>query len=245
MPKHLYYFVSDVHLGLRLPEAPERERQFVKFLRDIPVEETEALFMLGDIWDFWYEYRDVVPKGYAQVFAALLDLMDAGVKVYFLEGNHDQWTYGYFASLGMICPGKQPFYIELGGKRFCLGHGDLLGVGNTKYRCIQWVFHNKLFRAMFSALHPRIGMGWGKTWSRQSRTAKPVQDYVYNGEQEPLWKWCAACPEKVDYFIFGHFHTRWDIPVGEGRLMVMADWKKPNWIVFDTETGAPEFRQSK
>lgn len=240
--RHLTYFVSDVHLGLRLPEAPERERKFVEFLRAIPSGETESLYMLGDIWDFWYEYHDVVPKGYAQVFAALLDLMAAGVKVYFIEGNHDQWSYGYFSELGMTCPKTQPYYTEIGGKRFCLGHGDMLGAGNEKYKRIQWMFHNKLFRAMFSALHPRIGIGWGKTWSRQSRTAKPVPKYVFKGETEPLWQWCSACGEKVDYFIFGHYHTAWDIPVGDARLMVMADWREPNWIVFDASTGELSFR---
>lgn len=99
------------------------------------------------------------------------------------------------------------------------------------------MFHNKLFRALFSSLHPRIGIGWGKTWSRQSRTHKPVPKYVFKGESEPLFQWCSACPEKVDYFIFGHYHTCWDVPVGDSRLMVMADWKEPNWIVFDSATG--------
>ena len=239
--RKLSYFVSDVHLGLRLPEAPERERRFVSFLRSIPVEETEALYMLGDIWDFWYEYRDVVPKGFAQVFAALLDLMDAGVKVYFVEGNHDQWSYGYFEELGMICPKEQPFYTEIAGKRFCMGHGDLLGPVKPKYRCIQWMFHNILFRILFSMLHPRIGMGWGKSWSRQSRTAKPVPRYQYNGESEPLWKWCKVCGRPVDFFVFGHYHTPWDVPVGDARLLVLSDWRKSNWLVFNAEDGSMSF----
>jgi len=122
-----------------------------------------------------------------------------------------------------------------------MGHGDLLGPVKPKYRCIQWMFHNKLFRILFSMLHPRIGMGWGKSWSRQSRTAKPVPRYQYNGESEPLWKWCKACGRPVDFFVFGHYHTPWDVPVGDARLLVLSDWRKPNWLVFNAEDGSMSF----
>lgn len=242
--RNLTYFVSDVHLGLRLPEAPERERRFVAFLKGIPADRTEALYLLGDIWDFWYEYVDVVPKGYIRVFAALTDLMDAGVKVYFIQGNHDQWSYGYFAELGMICPDTQPLTVQIAGKRFCLGHGDMKGVGLPSYDRIQWAFHNPLFRTLFSALHPRLAFGWGKTWSRQSRTSKPVPKYVFKGESEGLYKWCKAFGEPVDFFIFGHFHCLVDMPVGKARLVVMSDWKEPNWVVFDAATGELTICQS-
>ena len=99
--RNLTYFVADVHLGSNPATAAEKESRFVRFLRSIPPQRTQALYLLGDIWDFWYEYRDVVPKGYARVFAALMDLVDAGVKVRFIRGNHDIWTYGYLQSLGI------------------------------------------------------------------------------------------------------------------------------------------------
>ena len=99
--RRLTFFASDVHLGLDVSCPRDREARFVQFLRSIPKDETEALYLLGDIWDFWYEYRDVVPKGYVRVFAALADLMDSGVSVYFFQGNHDVWTYSYFEELGM------------------------------------------------------------------------------------------------------------------------------------------------
>lgn len=234
--RHLTYFVSDVHLGLRLPEAPERERRFVDFLRSIPPAETETLYLLGDIWDFWYEYKDVVPKGFSRVFSALTDLMDAGVKVVFIEGNHDQWTKGYFQELGMECPKEQPCFVEIAGKRFCIGHGDLLGNGNTKYKRIQWMFRHPVFRTMFSALHPRIAFSIGKGWSRQSRTSKPVPRYIFKGEDEPLFHWCRSCKEPVDFFIFGHLHCLVDMLVGDARLIVLSDWKEANWAVFDAST---------
>lgn len=235
--RNLTYFVSDVHLGLRLPEAPERERQFVAFLNGIPAAQTEALYLLGDIWDFWYEYVDVVPKGYIRVFAALTALMDAGVKVYFVPGNHDQWTYGYFTELGMTCIAQQPFVVEIGGKTFCLAHGDMKGVGEPHYDRIQWAFHNRLFRTLFSALHPRLAFGWGKTWSRQSRSAKPVPQYQFKGKSEKLYHWCESYPVPVDYFVFGHYHCPVDLPVGKARLIVMSDWREPNWVVFDAAKG--------
>ena len=128
MDRHLTYFASDVHLGLDVKGPEEREKRFVSFLKGIPAAQTEALYLLGDIWDFWYEYRDVVPKGYLRVLSALQDLMDGGVKVYFFQGNHDVWTYSYFESLGMI-PLVQPHLAVIGGKLFCLGHGaHALGV---------------------------------------------------------------------------------------------------------------------
>ena len=97
--RNLTYFVADVHLGLDVNDPAGREARFVAFLRSIPADRTEALYLLGDIWDFWYEYRDVVPKGYVRVFAALTDLMDAGVRVCFFTGNHDVWAYRYFEEL--------------------------------------------------------------------------------------------------------------------------------------------------
>ena len=120
------YFVSDVHLGLQVDDPAARESRFVSFLRSLP-QDTTALYLLGDVWDFWYEYRDVVPKGYVRVLGALVDLMDRGVEVYFFQGNHDVWTYSYFEELGMKRL-EQPALVEMGGHTFCLGHGDGLSL---------------------------------------------------------------------------------------------------------------------
>ena len=133
------YFVSDVHLGLQVADPAARESRFVDFLRSLP-EDTESLYMLGDIWDFWYEYRDVVPKGYVRVFAAIQDLIERGVKVYFFSGNHDIWTYSYVEELGMKCL-SQPALVEVAGKTFCLGHGDGLGPVPKGYMFIRTIFH--------------------------------------------------------------------------------------------------------
>lgn len=219
-----YYFVSDVHLGLGLNDPADREARFVAFLKGIPREKAAALFMLGDIWDFWYEYRDVVPRCGTRVIAALLDLMDSGVQVWFCPGNHDIWCYSYFESLGMH-RFDQPFYTELGGKRFCLGHGDALGGAGRGYSFMLKVFHNKVLQKMFSTLHPwiafRIGLGLSNS---NRRTHEP---YHFRGAEEPLYKFALSESgrRKVDYFVFGHFHDAVDLVLPTGsRLIVLKDW---------------------
>ena len=234
MPGNLSYFVADAHLGLQVADPAAREARFVAFLKGIPAAETEALYLLGDIWDFWYEYRDVVPKGYTRVFAALPDLMDAGVKVFFFPGNHDIWTYSYFEELGMVKL-VQPHVVRIGSRTFCLGHGDGLGPGMWGYKFMRAAFHNRFLQKCFSTLHPRIAFSLGNGWSRDSRLAKSI-GYTFKGEDEPLYKFCASFREPVDYFIFGHYHCAVSMPVGTGRLLILQDWIScPDWLVYDAE----------
>ena len=220
------YFVSDVHLGLEVKDPADREARFVSFLRGIPKDTTLALYLLGDIWDFWYEYRDVVPKGYVRVFAALMDLMDAGVKVYFFPGNHDIWCYGYFASMGITVVHDQPQLVEIGGKVFCIGHGDGLGPGLGGYKFMNSIFKCRFVQRLFSTLHPWIAFRLGNGWSRHSRLARN-EEYVFKGAEEPLYKWALDFSERthVDCFIFGHLHAQVDLTLPTGaRLIVMKDW---------------------
>ena len=244
MHRHLTYFASDVHLGLQVSDPAGREARFVAFLKAIPAAETEALYLLGDVWDFWYEYRDVVPKGYVRVFGALTDLMDAGVKVYFFPGNHDIWTYRYFGELGMVRL-DQPYVTEIGGKTFCLGHGDGLGPVDRGYRTLQGIFHNRFLQVCFSALHPWFAFRLGNGWSRRSRLGKNV-GYTFKGEEEPLYKFCvdfnarrvSAGETAIDIFLFGHYHCAVDFPVGAARLLLLQDWiSVSNWMVFDAAAG--------
>lgn len=236
--RSLTYFVSDVHLGLDVKDPADREVRFVRFLRGIPKDRTEALYLLGDIWDFWYEYHDVVPKGSIRVFAALLDLMDAGVRVYFFQGNHDIWTYHYFADMGMTIL-QQPCVVDIHGKKFCLGHGDGLGPGHFWYKVMRWCFRNYVIQALFNLVHPYIAFRLGKGWSKQSRVAKNI-DYRFRGTDEPLYKFAEdfSARQPVDYFIFGHFHVAVDMELpGGARLLVLKDWMDPataDYLVFDS-----------
>ena len=181
----LVYFVADVHLGLDVADPSEREARFVRFLESIPKDRTLSLYMLGDIWDFWYEYRDLVPKGYVRVFAALMDLMDAGVEVCFFQGNHDIWCYHYFEDMGIRIL-HQPYTLEIGGKVFCIGHGDGLGPGNRVYKAMRWLFHNKVCQRMFSALiHPTLAFTIGKGWS--GGTVSPEVGNMCSGVRKSLF----------------------------------------------------------
>lgn len=239
MERTLTYFVSDTHLGLPQADPAGREARFVAFLRGIDPAKTEALYLLGDIWDFWYEYRDVVPRGYVRVFGALANLLDAGVKVYFFEGNHDIWSYTYFQELGIVKL-RQPYVVPIGSKTFCVGHGDGLGPGNHWYKFVKGVFSRRVPQVLFSALHPWFAFRLGNGWSQSSRSEKPVT-YNFKGADEPLYKFCCKFQEQqpVDVFIFGHYHSRVDMPVGKARLLIMGDWiTNSNWIVYDRENDA-------
>ena len=224
MVKKRTYFVSDVHLGLQVADPAAREARFVDFLRTLPAE-TAALYLLGDVWDFWYEYRDMVPKGYVRVFAALRDLMDRGVEVYFFQGNHDVWTYNYFEELGMKKL-VQPALVEVDGRTLCLGHGDGLGPVPLGYRFLRGVFHNRVLQFLFSMLHPRIAFGLGNGWSRSNRLARH-EEYVFRGADEPLYKFAAEFEKdnKVDCFIFGHYHCDVSMKTPAGAdFVILKDW---------------------
>ena len=235
--KSLTYFVSDVHLGLQVADPVDRERRFVEFLRGLP-EETEALYLLGDIWDFWYEYKHVVPKGYVRVFAALTELIDRGVDVFFFQGNHDVWTYSYFEELGMKKL-QQPAVVEIAGKRFCLGHGDGLGPVPLGYRFLRGIFHNRVLQFLFSMLHPWIAFGLGNGWSRSNRLSHD-KEYEFRGPDEPLVKFAEqfSSVHDVDYFVFGHYHVSVDMPLASGsRLLVLKDWIHSSpYFCFDGQT---------
>ena len=222
--KSLTYFVSDVHLGLRVADPADRARRFVEFLRSLP-EETDSLYLLGDIWDFWYEYKHVVPKGYVRVFAALTELIDRGVDVCFFQGNHDVWTYSYFEELGMKKL-QQPAVVEIAGKRFCLGHGDGLGPVPLGYRFLRGIFHNRVLQFLFSMLHPWIAFGLGNGWSRANRLSHD-KEYVFKCKDEPLYKFAEefAQENRIDCFVFGHYHSDVHMKLPSGAdFIILKDW---------------------
>jgi UDP-2,3-diacylglucosamine hydrolase len=237
------YFVADVHLGLRSADPEERERRFLAFLDGIPAEDTLALYLLGDIWDFWYEYRDVVPREGARVVAKFIALMDAGVQVCFFPGNHDIWCYSYFESLGMRrC--EQPMLTEIGGKAFCLGHGDLLGGGRKGYKLMNSIFKCRFVQALFSTLHPWIAFRLGLGWSGGNRKHHKPYHFGKDGlEHEPLYRFATEQSEAVhvDFFIFGHFHDAVDMPLPSGaRFIILKDWISGGtpYALFDLSDGS-------
>lgn len=240
----LSYFVSDVHLGLASADPKEREQRFTGFLKSIP-RDAEALYLLGDIWDFWYEYRDVVPREGIRVVAEFIALMDAGVKVYFFPGNHDIWCYSFFESLGMQrC--RQPMVFELGGRVFCLGHGDGLGGARPGYRLLNAIFKCRPLQKLFSTLHPWIAFRLGAGWSKNNRKSHGA--YHFRGEDEVLYRFAIQQSERqhIDFCIFGHYHDAVDMPLPTGtRLIVLKDWISGGLphAVFDSANGSLEVFQ--
>ena len=225
MEQQRIIFVSDVHLGLGSASPEEREERFLSFLKSVPRESTQALYLLGDIWDFWYEYRDVIPRIGFRVVAEFLSLIDAGVELYYCRGNHDIWTFSFFNSLGIKVI-EQPYCFEFAGKRFCVGHGDLLGGAKRSYKFLQAIFRCRFAQRLFSTIHPWLAFRFGLGWSHSSRKSHKKK-YVFQGEAEPLYRFALekSSKDKVDYFVFGHFHDKVDMTLPTGaRLIVLEDW---------------------
>jgi UDP-2,3-diacylglucosamine hydrolase len=233
-----YYFVADVHLGLRVGNVKEREQRFVQWLEKAAAD-AKAIFLLGDIFDFWCEYNKVVPKGYVRTLGKLAELTDKGVAIHFFPGNHDLWTFGYLAEETGMVVHHQPLEIQLEGKTFYLAHGDATGKPTRGYRLLRAVFTSPFFQWCFSGIHPRWGIAFAHRWSRHSRLSKGIAT-PFQGEKEQLVKFAKTYAEShaVDYFIFGHRHTPVTVPISENsQLFILGAWISGcEYAVFDGTT---------
>ena len=235
MERKKVYFVADVHLGLDANDPKAREERFVQWLRSVRTPETKAVWLLGDIWDFWYEYRDLIPREAARVTAQIINLVDDGIEVYYIPGNHDIWLYSFWQNIGVkVLP--QPQDLELDGQRFTVGHGDGLGGAKFGYRLMLKIFHSRVCQVLFNQLHPWLAYRFGTDWSNNNR--RKHGGYHFRGAEEPLYKFCVAKEKAV--FIFGHFHDAVDMPLPTGsRLIVLKDWigdSAPHFACWDGKT---------
>ena len=232
------YFLSDFHLGAPDHEASIlREKRIVKFLDEIK-NETSHIFIVGDLFDFWYEYKKVVPKGFVRILGKLAELSDKGIVIKFFVGNHDMWMNGYFENELGIEVFHEPEEFEFNGKKFLIGHGDGLGPGDHRYKFIKKVFRNKFSQWLFGFLHPATGIGLADYMSRKSRASTGKNDEHFLGEEkEWLIIFCKQMLEKkhYDFFIFGHRHFPIDFKLNENsRYINLGDWIKYNsYAVFD------------
>jgi UDP-2,3-diacylglucosamine hydrolase len=234
------YFASDVHLGLPGVELPiERERRFIRWL-DMAKQDAEEIILLGDIFDFWYEYRKVVPRGFSRFLGKLSEITDSGITVRFFTGNHDIWAFDYLqAECGVILH-SEPFVCDFGGKRFFLHHGDGLGNMDWGYKLMKWVFTWRVSQFLFSNLvHPNVALWFGYRWSYRSRYSKGIAE-VYCGEKEYIYRFSveAAARNEYDYMIFGHRHTPVEVDLnGRAKMFILGDWIVSNvYGVFDGES---------
>jgi UDP-2,3-diacylglucosamine hydrolase len=234
------FFLSDFHLGA--PDASSslvREKKIVAFLEQIKHEAAE-IFILGDIFDFWYEYRKVVPKGYTRLLGKLAALSDSGIPVHVFVGNHDMWMSGYFEAELNIPVYHHPKVFERNGKRFYIGHGDGLGPGDRGYKFIKKVFRNPVCQWLFGQLHPTWGIGLANYFSRRSRIKTGTSDEHFLGEdKEWLIIYCREVlqREQFDYFIFGHRHFPIDFTLSDkSRYINLGDWiRNFTYAEFDGE----------
>src|SRR5471030_1640628 len=213
------YFASDFHLGApNYTSSREREARLVRWLDMIKTDAAEV-FLMGDVFDFWFEYKTVVPKGYIRFLGKLAELADAGIKIYLFKGNHDMWMFDYFErELGATIITDE-LEIERGGKKFYLHHGDGLGPGDTLYKVLKKIFRSKICQWLFARIHPNLGVGIANYWSEHSRIASESSKLQRSMEHE----WLVVYSRELlkdkfyDYLIFGHRHLPLDIQVGQSR----------------------------
>lgn len=226
------YFASDFHLGApNEKESRKREELIVQWLTEIE-DSAHSIYLVGDIFDFWFEYKHAIPKGFTRLQGKIALLTDKGIPVHFFTGNHDMWMFDYFEKELGVKIHRAPITIEAQGKIIMVGHGDGLGPGDKGYKFIKKVFSNKFFQWCFARLHPNFGIAVANFSSRKSRAATGNDDEVFLGESN---EWLVHFAQEqlknqhFDYFIFGHRHLPLSIEVGEKSTYYnLGDWIKYN-----------------
>jgi UDP-2,3-diacylglucosamine hydrolase len=257
------YFASDFHLGI--PDhasSLRREKLLVKWLDEVCADASE-IYLMGDVFDFWFEYKTVVPKGFTRLFGKLAEIVDRGVPVYLFRGNHDIWAFNYFEQEIGIQLHREAVIREWNGKRFFLAHGDGLGPGDNGYKFLKKVFEFKPNQWLFRWLHPDIGTRLALFFSRRSRYANEAKDEkqvsLEGGidlSKERLFTFAAdylKTDPNIDYFIFGHRHVPANLPLNtKSRFINLGDWiANFSYAVFDGDnlqmmtyrSGKPELLQ--
>ena len=231
------YFASDFHLGIDAAySSREREVFICKWLSEIQ-EDAEAIYLLGDLFDFWFEYGKVIPKGFNRFLGKLAELRDLGIPVYIFSGNHDMWMFDYFEKELNIPVYHNPITVKIGSKVFHLGHGDGLGPGDYGYKFIKSIFRNRICQILFSFIPPGIGMRLAHFWSRKSRQHQDAPEFL-----GPEGEWIIQYAEEylkdneIDYFIFGHRHLpiRFELSNNKSVYFNLGDWMYHfSYAVFD------------
>ncbi|MGB0178282.1 MAG: UDP-2,3-diacylglucosamine diphosphatase [Owenweeksia sp.] len=224
------YFASDLHLGVpNYEKSLEREKLFVRWLDEVK-EDAAEIFIVGDLFDFWFEYKKAVPRGFVRVLGKIAEITDSGIPVHMFTGNHDMWIFDYLPKETGVELYREPISRTWNDQKFFIGHGDGLGPGDHGYKFIKKVFSNKFLQWSFARLHPNFGIGLADYFSRSSRAKTGESDARFLGEDE---EWLAIFAREVlkeehfDYFIFGHRHLPLDLKLTtESRYINLGDWIK-------------------
>lgn len=229
LPSHKkVYFASDQHLGAPTPEASfPREQKFIKWLEEIR-HDAGVIFLLGDLFDFWFEYKTVVPKGFVRVLGKLAEIRDSGIPIYFFVGNHDLWMGDYFEKELNIPVYHTTKEFEFNGKKFLIGHGDGLGPGDKGYKRMKKVFTHPFSKWLYRWLHPDIGVRLAQYLSVKNKLISGEADVTFLGEEnEWLVQYAKRKLEQksYDYFVFGHRHLPMEIALNENATYYnLGDW---------------------
>jgi len=231
------YFASDFHLGANTYQSwRDRELRIVRWLDTIKADAAEV-FLIGDVFDFWFEYKTVVPKGYIRFLGKLAELADAGIKLYFFKGNHDMWMLDYFERELKATIVTNELEIERGGKTFYLHHGDGLGPGDKKYKLLKNIFRSPLCQWLFARIHPNLGVGIASYWSGHSRISGSRNEKKINHQQDWLVIYSKELlkTKHYDYLIFGHRHLPLDIRLAaDSRYINLGEWiNYDSYAMFD------------
>lgn len=231
------YFASDFHLGLPEGSDPlEREKRIVKWLESIS-RDAKEIYLLGDVFDFWWEYKLAVPKGFTRFLGTVASLTDSGIPVHFFTGNHDMWIGKYLIDECGIIIHSEPLFSTFNDKRFYLAHGEGLGTRNLGYKILLSIFRNRLLRVLYSALHPSIGLSLGHRWSLNSRLGKGISSDFHGEEKEDLIRHSKKIleNEQIDYFIYGHRHLPITFKLQQNSIIfILGDWiRKGSYAVWD------------
>ena len=224
------YFASDFHLGApNYKESISREKKIIEWLSEIQADASE-LYLVGDVFDFWFEWKHAVPKGYVRILGKLAEMCDQGIPIHFFTGNHDLWTFGYLEKEIGLKIHREPVEVNLQNKLFYIGHGDGLGIGDAKYKVLKKVFTNKTCQWLFSRLHPNFSFGLANFFSSKSRIANKEKDEIFNNEDE---EWLTGYSKKIlktkhyDYFVFGHRHLPLKIDLtSSSKYINLGEWLK-------------------
>lgn len=232
------YFASDFHLGAPGDtKSSERERLLCKWLDEIKGDAAE-IYLVGDVFDFWFEHKYTIPKGFVRILGKLAELVDSGIKVHFFTGNHDTWMRDYFPNEIGIEVHDEPIERTYNGKNFFIGHGDGLGPGDHKYKLLKKIFRSKTCQWLYARIHPNLSFWIARASSLKSRAATGKADEIFNGkENEWLYVFCQDYLKnhKTDYFVFGHRHLPLELDVdGKALYINLGDWLRYyTYAVFD------------
>ncbi|MDA3928421.1 MAG: UDP-2,3-diacylglucosamine diphosphatase [Prolixibacteraceae bacterium] len=238
MVKKRTYFISDVHLGApALKNNREREKLFVNCLEKI-AEDADAIYLLGDIFDYWYEYKKVVPRGFVRTLGKIAEITDRGIPVHFFTGNHDVWVFDYLPEEIGIIVHREPYEVTINNKTFFLAHGDGLDPKEKGYLFLKKLFTSKTAQFLFSRLHPNFAFWLGHNWSKHSRISKGLEPEKSTGlENETVVTFAKRYCEKneIDYFIFGHRHILLNEEIKPNtKVMILGEWINYfSYAVFD------------